>query len=111
MQGLAWVNGFNLGWYWPAAGPQMTTYVPGPLLRAGGNDVVLLEFLCAPADAAGARAPRNKGSMQCSGPCHGSRQRKTLLECLGCPCGRGWHAHAECSLYRFATWSVCYASL
>ena len=53
MQGLAWVNGFNLGWYWPAAGPQMTTYVPGPLLRAGGNDVVLLEFLCAPSDEAG----------------------------------------------------------
>ena len=54
MQGLAWVNGFNLGWYWPAAGPQMTTFVPGPLLRAGGNDVVLLEFLCAPTDEAGA---------------------------------------------------------
>lgn len=57
MQGFAWVNGFNLGWYWPAAGPQMTTFVPGPLLRAGGNDVVLLEFLCAPADEAGAHAP------------------------------------------------------
>ena len=62
MQGLAWVNGFNLGWYWPAAGPQMTTFVPGPLLRAGGNDIVLLEFLCAPADEAGAHAP--EGSNQ-----------------------------------------------
>ena len=57
MQGLAWVNGFNLGWYWPAAGPQITTFVPGPLLRAGGNDIVLLEFLRAPADEAGAHVP------------------------------------------------------
>lgn len=22
--GLAWVNGFNLGWYWPARGPANT---------------------------------------------------------------------------------------
>ncbi|KAK9824996.1 hypothetical protein WJX81_007218 [Elliptochloris bilobata] len=49
-KGLLWVNGFNLGWYWPAAGPQMTTYMPGPLLRWGDNEVVLLEFLCARPD-------------------------------------------------------------
>ena len=49
-----WVNGFNLGWYWPLKGPQMTTYVPGPLLRAGANKIVVLEFLCAPIDLAGA---------------------------------------------------------
>ncbi len=48
-----WVNGFNLGWYWPLKGPQMTTYVPGPLLRAGANEIVVLEFLCAPDDFAG----------------------------------------------------------
>ena len=33
-KGLVWVNGFNLGWYWPLLGPQMTMYVPGPLLKA-----------------------------------------------------------------------------
>jgi len=55
-QGLIWMNAVNLGWYWPAAGPQMTTYVPGPLLRSGPNEVVPLEFLCAPADGAGAPA-------------------------------------------------------
>ena len=26
-KGLAWVNGFNLGRYWPAAGPQVTTII------------------------------------------------------------------------------------
>jgi len=22
-KGIAWVNGFNLGWYWPSLGPQV----------------------------------------------------------------------------------------
>ncbi len=43
-KGLVWVNGFNLGWYWPLLGPQMTTYIPGPLLKDGDNEIVLLEF-------------------------------------------------------------------
>ncbi|PSC67692.1 Beta-galactosidase 17 [Micractinium conductrix] len=47
-KGLAWVNGFALGWYWPSQGPQMTLYVPGPVLRAGNNEVLLLELEHAP---------------------------------------------------------------
>jgi hypothetical protein len=43
-KGLLWINGFNVGWYWPLLGPQMTTYIPGPLLRLGDNAIVLLEF-------------------------------------------------------------------
>ncbi|KAK9816677.1 hypothetical protein WJX72_003581 [[Myrmecia] bisecta] len=43
-KGLAWINDFNLGWYWPSIGPQMTHYIPGPVLREGANEVVLLEF-------------------------------------------------------------------
>ncbi|KAK9828756.1 hypothetical protein WJX72_001937 [[Myrmecia] bisecta] len=42
-KGVAWVNGFNLGWYWPMKGPQMTMYVPGPVLRNGENEIILLE--------------------------------------------------------------------
>ncbi|PPK92644.1 beta-galactosidase [Kineococcus xinjiangensis] len=41
-KGLAWVNGFCLGRYW-SRGPQRTLYVPAPLLRAEGNELVLLE--------------------------------------------------------------------
>ena len=52
-KGVAWVNGFNLGWFWPAKGPQMTLYVPGPVLREGDNEVVLLEVEEAPASPAG----------------------------------------------------------
>jgi hypothetical protein len=52
-KGLLWVNGANLGWYWPLLGPQMRMYVPGPLLREGRNDIVLLEFAQAPANASG----------------------------------------------------------
>jgi beta-galactosidase len=42
-KGIAWVNGFNLGRYW-RRGPQETLYVPGPVLRAGRNDLVVLEL-------------------------------------------------------------------
>ncbi|WP_423463457.1 glycoside hydrolase family 35 protein [Promicromonospora sp. MS192] len=42
-KGLAWVNGWLLGRYW-SLGPTHTLYVPGPLLRATGNELVLLEL-------------------------------------------------------------------
>jgi beta-galactosidase len=49
-KGLVWVNGYLLGRYWSAA-PTGTMYVPGPVLRAEGNEVVVLELH-------GAAAPR-----------------------------------------------------
>ncbi|MFI1188330.1 beta-galactosidase family protein [Streptomyces californicus] len=42
-KGNAWVNGFALGRYW-SRGPQRSLYVPAPVLRAGTNEVVLLEL-------------------------------------------------------------------
>ncbi|MFK4067898.1 beta-galactosidase family protein [Streptomyces sp. NPDC029674] len=42
-RGFAWLNGFNLGRYW-SAGPQTSLYVPGPVLRAGANEVWVLEL-------------------------------------------------------------------
>lgn len=42
-KGNAWLNGFNLGRYW-SRGPQRTLYVPAPLLRAGENELVVLEL-------------------------------------------------------------------
>ncbi len=42
-KGLVWVNGFPLGRHW-SAGPTATMYVPGPVLRAAGNEVVVLEL-------------------------------------------------------------------
>ncbi|MGA5192707.1 glycoside hydrolase family 35 protein [Streptomyces exfoliatus] len=42
-KGQAWINGFNLGRYWNR-GPQRTLYVPAPALRAGTNELVLLEL-------------------------------------------------------------------
>ncbi|HKS49634.1 MAG TPA: glycoside hydrolase family 35 protein [Amycolatopsis sp.] len=41
-RGMVWVNGFHLGRYW-RHGPQRTLYVPSPVLRAGGNDLVVFE--------------------------------------------------------------------
>ncbi|WP_231648254.1 beta galactosidase jelly roll domain-containing protein [Saccharothrix sp. NRRL B-16348] len=42
-RGVVWVNGFCLGRYW-SRGPQRTLYVPGPVLRAEGNELVVLEL-------------------------------------------------------------------
>ena len=42
-KGCAWINGFPLGRYW-SRGPQRRLYVPGPVLRPGGNDIVVLEL-------------------------------------------------------------------
>ena len=45
-KGVAFVNGFNLGRYWPAMGPQVTLYVPRTVLRCGtsSNQLILLEL-------------------------------------------------------------------
>lgn len=43
-KGMAFVNGHNLGRYWPSVGPQITLYVPASYLRTGDNELVLLEF-------------------------------------------------------------------
>lgn len=41
-KGLVYVNGFLLGRYW-ARGPQRALYLPAPLLKKGGNDIVVFE--------------------------------------------------------------------
>lgn len=42
-KGFVWVNGTLLGRYWEV-GPQVTLYVPAPLLTAGENTVTVLEL-------------------------------------------------------------------
>ncbi|WP_206788898.1 beta-galactosidase family protein [Amycolatopsis sp. MtRt-6] len=42
-KGVAWFNGFALGRYW-RRGPQRTLYVPRPVVRAGANELVVLEL-------------------------------------------------------------------
>lgn len=42
-KGFAWINGTNLGRYW-MRGPQKRLYIPGPLLKAGKNELILLEL-------------------------------------------------------------------
>lgn len=43
-KGVLYVNGFNLGRYWPLVGPQITMYVPKGLLKVGKNEFVMLEL-------------------------------------------------------------------
>ena len=42
-KGFVVVNGFNIGRYYNAAGPQKTLYVPAPLLRQGENEIIVFE--------------------------------------------------------------------
>ncbi|KAH0621211.1 hypothetical protein JD844_022289 [Phrynosoma platyrhinos] len=48
-KGQIWINGFNLGRFWPARGPQKTLFVPGSLLSGSSvNTIVVLELQDAP---------------------------------------------------------------
>lgn len=47
-KGFVFVNGFNLGRYWPLAGPQITMYIPRDLLKVGQNSFVIVEQQLAP---------------------------------------------------------------
>jgi beta-galactosidase len=40
-KGVVWVNGFCLGRFW-SRGPQRTLYVPAPVLRGEGNELLVL---------------------------------------------------------------------
>ncbi|MBR7825486.1 beta-galactosidase [Actinospica sp. MGRD01-02] len=42
-KGVAWINGFCLGRYW-SRGPQRTLYVPAPVLKAEGNELIIFEL-------------------------------------------------------------------
>ncbi|KAJ8288218.1 hypothetical protein COCON_G00008770 [Conger conger] len=48
-KGQLWINGFNLGRYWPSRGPQLTLYVPVHVLSTSApNNVTVLELEGAP---------------------------------------------------------------
>ena len=44
-KGVAFINGFNIGRYWPVEPPQVTLYVPSSVLRSDGtaNEIVVFE--------------------------------------------------------------------
>jgi hypothetical protein len=45
-KGLAFLNGFNLGRYWPVAGPQVTLYTPAHLFKPypESNNLIVFEL-------------------------------------------------------------------
>lgn len=53
-QGVAFVNGINVGRYWPVTGPQVTLYVPATYLipSPGVNTIIMFELEGAPQDLA-----------------------------------------------------------
>ncbi|XP_053323139.1 beta-galactosidase [Spea bombifrons] len=50
-KGQIWINGFNLGRYWPARGPQVTLYVPVHILTTSQvNNITVLELEHSPCE-------------------------------------------------------------
>ncbi|XP_072526060.1 beta-galactosidase [Salminus brasiliensis] len=48
-KGQVWINGFNLGRYWPSRGPQITLFVPAHLLSTKApNNITVLELEASP---------------------------------------------------------------
>ena len=49
-KGIAYINGINLGRYWPSMGPQQTLYIPGAWIRpkCQENSLILFEQEYAP---------------------------------------------------------------
>lgn len=47
-KGFVYVNGFNVGRYWPLVGPQVTMYIPKNLLKYGQNFFEVVELQKAP---------------------------------------------------------------
>ena len=52
-KGMIWINGFNLGRYWPLVGPQVTLYLPGCKLLPPPmvNTILILELESSPCDS------------------------------------------------------------
>lgn len=49
-KGFFYVNGWNLGRYWPLYAPQVTMYIPKELLRTGRNIIYIVELQKFPND-------------------------------------------------------------
>ncbi|CAF2568611.1 unnamed protein product [Rotaria sp. Silwood2] len=48
-KGVAFVNKYNLGRYWPILGPQVTLYIPSPWLNPSGmNSLTMIELQSSP---------------------------------------------------------------
>jgi beta-galactosidase len=43
-KGFVFVNGMNLGRYWPLVGPQITMYIPKDALKHGRNEIQIVEL-------------------------------------------------------------------
>ncbi|PHU15007.1 hypothetical protein BC332_16212 [Capsicum chinense] len=43
-KGVAFINGFNIGRFWPSFGPQCNLYVPAPVLQEGKNLLLTIQI-------------------------------------------------------------------
>ena len=86
-KGQAFINGFNLGRYWPVRGPQVTLYVPAPALKLypAKNSLLLFELDHAPCkeDDMSRRGIRNNYSVWKSS--EGNDEKKCSVQFVDTP--------------------------
>lgn len=77
-KGVIWVNGFNLGRYWPAGGPQVTLFLPWSLLKPYPevNQLVVFELESAPNSC---YVPKQLTKLEYQGSCYISLTDKPEL--------------------------------
>lgn len=44
IKGFVVINGFNIGRYWPLAGPQMTLFLPKEIMKKENNSIIVFEM-------------------------------------------------------------------
>ena len=49
-KGVIFINGRNIGRYWPVVGPQKNLYVPSVFLHTGVNEILLFELIQMPSE-------------------------------------------------------------
>ncbi|XP_029010018.1 beta-galactosidase [Betta splendens] len=77
-KGQIWINGFNLGRYWPSRGPQVTLFVPANVLStAAPNNVTVLELEGAPCSSGPCTVEFTTDPIL-NGPVHGDHTRRRI---------------------------------
>ena len=79
-QGQAFINGFNLGRYWPTMGPQVSLFVPAGVIypSPAKNTLLMVELESAPCDKAQDCYVAFQDTPDISGKCFDTTDRKDV---------------------------------
>lgn len=113
-KGIMWVNGYNLGRYWEKKGPQHAFYVPAPFLKAGSNEVVILELETGFEGCTAKFVDKPDFSGSPSVPCTGTPKAGDVLHMRDCDSSlsdyMAWSLSSSGSRYKLSLGDLCLGS-